>query len=193
MENEDEIAMKLKYLKWNNEDEIAMKLKRDSNLSYCFYFRSRRDSPLQEPRMPKLPLAWRRERLILEMWLEVLRVARVIDTLLCILARMWHLLALVAIFWTYVWTNCTYINTWTFIYLCLWIPLILYMYMCMIVNVYKDNSKKTYILYSITMLNNLTNCQITMLNNLNITYQFAICGHIFFYLWSCPYIEFRLW
>ena len=41
------------------------------------------------------------------------------------------------------------------------------MYMCMIVNVYKDNNKTTTILYSITMLNNLTSCQITMLNNLN--------------------------
>ena len=66
------------------------------------------------------------------------------------------------------------------------------MYMCMTMNVYKDNSKTTFILYSITMLNNLTNCQITMLNNLNITYQITICGHKNFDLWSYSYIEFRL-
>jgi len=60
------------------------------------------------------------------------------------------------------------------------------------VNVYKDNIKMTFILYSITMLNNLTNCQITMLNNLNITYQITIYGHKYFDLWSYPYIEFRL-
>jgi len=32
----------------------------------------------------------------------------VIDTLLCILAMMWHCFARVAIFWTYVWSNCIY-------------------------------------------------------------------------------------
>jgi len=131
-----------------------------------------------------------------------LRASRVIATLLCISPTMLHFLARVAIFcikgmscifWTYVWTNCIYINTWIFIYLCLWIPLIIYMYMCMTVNVYKDNSKTTFILYLITMLNNLTNCQITMLNNLNITYQITICGHKFFYLWLYSCIYFRLW